>query len=181
MVKELKQLPSIDGLECSDSVKHKTKEFVRKYMSKYGDTFKRDPNDTKEYWKFSYKTLLNFMYNFYNYKPLSSISIHCCYKCGNCLQRRGCNYPCKYYLIRCNIYKCTKEIVSIEYYVNLSVLILIFLFSFPNIFLLYSRKIFWWGSITKIYLFMILLHVNNAIKFAFIITFFFNPPVPNIF
>lgn len=49
MVKELKQLQSIDLLECSESVKHKTKDFVRKYMSKYGATFKRDPNDTKEY------------------------------------------------------------------------------------------------------------------------------------
>lgn len=49
MVKELKQLHSIDALECSDSVKHKTRDFVRKYMSKYGSVFKRDPNDTKEY------------------------------------------------------------------------------------------------------------------------------------
>lgn len=50
MVKELKQLHSIEALECSDSVKHKTRDFVRKYMSKYGSVFKRDPNDTKEYW-----------------------------------------------------------------------------------------------------------------------------------
>lgn len=49
MVKELKQLHSIEALECSDSVKHKTRDFVRKYMSKYGSVFKRDPNDTKEY------------------------------------------------------------------------------------------------------------------------------------
>lgn len=49
MVKELKQLHSIDALECSDSVKHKTRDFVRKYMSKYGSIFRRDPNDTKEY------------------------------------------------------------------------------------------------------------------------------------
>jgi len=49
MVKELKQLPSIDDLHCNENVKHKTKEFVRKYMGKYGSSFKRDPNDTKEY------------------------------------------------------------------------------------------------------------------------------------
>ncbi|MPC78081.1 Histone-lysine N-methyltransferase SETD2 [Portunus trituberculatus] len=49
MVKELKQLHSIEALECSESVKHKTRDFVRKYMSKYGSVFKRDPNDTKEY------------------------------------------------------------------------------------------------------------------------------------
>lgn len=49
MVKELKQLHSIEALECSDSVKHKTRDFVRKYMAKYGPVFKRDPNDTKEY------------------------------------------------------------------------------------------------------------------------------------
>lgn len=49
MVKELKQLHSIEALDCSDSVKHKTRDFVRKYMSKYGSVFKRDPNDTKEY------------------------------------------------------------------------------------------------------------------------------------
>ncbi|KAA0197663.1 hypothetical protein HAZT_HAZT000597 [Hyalella azteca] len=49
MVKELKQLPSIDDLDCSESVKHKTKDFVRKYMAKYGTSFKRDPLDTKEY------------------------------------------------------------------------------------------------------------------------------------
>ncbi|KAF2368332.1 WW domain [Trinorchestia longiramus] len=49
MVKELKQLPSIEDLDCSESVKHKTKDFVRKYMAKYGTSFKRDPLDTKEY------------------------------------------------------------------------------------------------------------------------------------
>ena len=49
MVKELKQLSCIDELDCTDSVKHKTRDFVRKYMGKYGEIFKRDPNDTKEY------------------------------------------------------------------------------------------------------------------------------------
>lgn len=49
MIKELKQLHSVEDLECNDSVKYKTKDFVRKYMSKYGHEFKRDPTDTKEY------------------------------------------------------------------------------------------------------------------------------------
>ncbi|KAK7065809.1 Histone-lysine N-methyltransferase setd2 [Halocaridina rubra] len=49
MIKELKQLHSVEDLECNDSVKYKTKDFVRKYMSKYGEEFKRDPTDTKEY------------------------------------------------------------------------------------------------------------------------------------
>ena len=49
MLKELKQVPSIEALHCSDSVKHKTQQFVDKYMKKFGQVFYRDPNDTKEY------------------------------------------------------------------------------------------------------------------------------------
>jgi len=49
LVKELKQLGSVEALDCSDSVKHKTRDFVRKYLAKYGAAFRRDPSDTREY------------------------------------------------------------------------------------------------------------------------------------
>ena len=49
MAKELKQLNSIEELDCTDSVKHKTREYVKKYMGKYGHKYKREIDDTKEY------------------------------------------------------------------------------------------------------------------------------------
>merc|ERR1712117_180696 len=41
--KELKQCRRIEDLKCSDSVKKKTAEFVKKYMSKFGEGYKRSP------------------------------------------------------------------------------------------------------------------------------------------
>ncbi|CAL4069399.1 unnamed protein product, partial [Meganyctiphanes norvegica] len=49
MVKELRQLPNMESLEFSESVKNKTRDFINKYMKKFGNVFKRDPNDTKDY------------------------------------------------------------------------------------------------------------------------------------
>lgn len=41
MMKELKQCVSIQKLECTNSVKNKAKEFVKKYMAKFGPVYKR--------------------------------------------------------------------------------------------------------------------------------------------
>jgi histone-lysine N-methyltransferase SETD2 len=41
--KELKHCTRIEDLKCSDSVKKKTAEFVRKYMSKFAEGYKRSP------------------------------------------------------------------------------------------------------------------------------------------
>ncbi|XP_040077122.1 uncharacterized protein LOC8040733 isoform X3 [Ixodes scapularis] len=39
MAKELKHCKNVEDLECNDNVKHKAKEFVHKYMAKYGPLF----------------------------------------------------------------------------------------------------------------------------------------------
>lgn len=46
MLKELKHIPSIEDLTCTDSVKSKAREFVRKYMSKFGEEYLRDDMDS---------------------------------------------------------------------------------------------------------------------------------------
>lgn len=48
MLKELKHCQNIEDLICTESVKSKAKEFVRKYMSKFGDTYNK-PKDDLEY------------------------------------------------------------------------------------------------------------------------------------
>ncbi|XP_066900749.1 histone-lysine N-methyltransferase SETD2 [Halyomorpha halys] len=45
MVKELKHCASVEELECNDNVKHKARDFIRKYMSKFGPIYKRSPDD----------------------------------------------------------------------------------------------------------------------------------------
>lgn len=45
MLKELKHISNIEELTCTDSVKAKAKEFVRKYMSKFGGEYQRDELD----------------------------------------------------------------------------------------------------------------------------------------
>lgn len=45
MLKEIKQCDTIEDLTVTDSVKIKAKEFVRKYMSKFGDTYQRPKDD----------------------------------------------------------------------------------------------------------------------------------------
>jgi len=44
MTKELKHTSRIEDLKCNERVKKKTSEFVRKYMSKFGEEYKRSPN-----------------------------------------------------------------------------------------------------------------------------------------
>ena len=44
MIKELKHCRKIEDLVCNDSVKLKAKEFIRKYMLKFGETYVR-PTD----------------------------------------------------------------------------------------------------------------------------------------
>ena len=43
MTKELKHCNRIEDLRCSESVKKKTTEYVRKYMLKFGENYKRSP------------------------------------------------------------------------------------------------------------------------------------------
>lgn len=43
LTKELKHCPRIEDLKCSESVKKKTTEYVKKYMLKFGEAYKRSP------------------------------------------------------------------------------------------------------------------------------------------
>ncbi|XP_014210981.1 probable histone-lysine N-methyltransferase CG1716 isoform X2 [Copidosoma floridanum] len=45
LAKELKHCKSVDELECNDNVKHKAKDFVRKYMSKFGAVYQKTDED----------------------------------------------------------------------------------------------------------------------------------------
>ncbi|XP_075721254.1 uncharacterized protein LOC119165735 isoform X3 [Rhipicephalus microplus] len=42
MAKELKHCKNVEDLECNDNVKHKAKEFIQKYMAKYGPVYRKD-------------------------------------------------------------------------------------------------------------------------------------------
>ncbi|RWS30302.1 putative histone-lysine N-methyltransferase-like protein [Leptotrombidium deliense] len=48
MVKELKHCKTIEELSCNDTVKHKAKDYVRKYMAKQGPVFKIDALEDKD-------------------------------------------------------------------------------------------------------------------------------------
>lgn len=41
LAKELKHCKSVDELQCNDNVKHKAKDFVRKYMNKFGAVYQK--------------------------------------------------------------------------------------------------------------------------------------------
>ncbi|CAG9771752.1 unnamed protein product [Ceutorhynchus assimilis] len=45
MVKEIKHLATIDDLVCNDNVKSKAREFIKKYMSKFGEVYYRRPDE----------------------------------------------------------------------------------------------------------------------------------------
>uniref|UniRef100_A0A1B6I2E0 Set2 Rpb1 interacting domain-containing protein n=2 Tax=Homalodisca liturata TaxID=320908 RepID=A0A1B6I2E0_9HEMI len=45
MLKELKHCRSVDELECNDNVKHKARDFIKKYMAKFGPTYQRPDDD----------------------------------------------------------------------------------------------------------------------------------------
>lgn len=45
MLKELKHCKHIEDLTCNESVKSKSKEFIKKYMAKFGDTYSRPKDD----------------------------------------------------------------------------------------------------------------------------------------
>lgn len=40
MVKELKHCKNIEDLSCSETVKHKAKDYVKKYMAKQGSVYR---------------------------------------------------------------------------------------------------------------------------------------------
>lgn len=48
MLKELKYCNNVTLLEVTDSVKNKAREYIKKYMSKFGKTYVRDENE-KDY------------------------------------------------------------------------------------------------------------------------------------
>lgn len=45
LAKELRHCKSIDELQCNENVKHKAKDFVRKYMSKFGPVYSKSTDD----------------------------------------------------------------------------------------------------------------------------------------
>nr|XP_054752498.1 histone-lysine N-methyltransferase SETD2-like [Lytechinus pictus] len=45
MAKELKHCRNIEDLEVNENVKHKAKEYIKKYMGRYGKLYKKDPAD----------------------------------------------------------------------------------------------------------------------------------------
>lgn len=42
MGKEIKQCKSVEHLSCNEAVKHKTKDYVKKYMSRFGPFYKTE-------------------------------------------------------------------------------------------------------------------------------------------
>lgn len=48
MLKELKHCNNVSFLEVTDSVKNKAREYIKKYMSKFGKIYVRDENE-KDY------------------------------------------------------------------------------------------------------------------------------------
>lgn len=42
MAKELKHCKNVEDLECNENVKHKAREFINKYMAKYGPVYRKD-------------------------------------------------------------------------------------------------------------------------------------------
>ncbi|XP_046385878.1 uncharacterized protein LOC124155803 isoform X2 [Ischnura elegans] len=49
MLKELKHCRSVGDLECNENVKHKARDFVRKYMLKFGAVYKRPTSDREDH------------------------------------------------------------------------------------------------------------------------------------
>lgn len=45
MLKELKHCRSVEDLECNDNVKHKARDFIKKYMAKFGPVYQRPSDD----------------------------------------------------------------------------------------------------------------------------------------
>lgn len=45
LAKELKHCKSVDELQCNENVIHKAKDFVRKYMSKFGAVYQKGTDE----------------------------------------------------------------------------------------------------------------------------------------
>lgn len=45
LAKELKHCKSVDELQCNENVKHKARDFVRKYMSKFGAVYQKGTDE----------------------------------------------------------------------------------------------------------------------------------------
>lgn len=48
LLKELKHCQNVEELSCNESVKVKAKDFIRKYMAKFGEVYLR-PKDEMDY------------------------------------------------------------------------------------------------------------------------------------
>lgn len=48
MLKEIKHIDKIEDLVCTENVKGKAKEYIRKYMSKFGENYQKR-NDEPDY------------------------------------------------------------------------------------------------------------------------------------
>ncbi|KAG8181931.1 hypothetical protein JTE90_000042 [Oedothorax gibbosus] len=46
MAKELKHCKNVEDLECNENVKHKARDYIHKYMSKFGPVYKKDKYDS---------------------------------------------------------------------------------------------------------------------------------------
>jgi len=46
MLKELKHCQGVDDLQCNDSVKVKARDFIKKYMAKFGEEYTRQADWT---------------------------------------------------------------------------------------------------------------------------------------
>lgn len=46
MDKESKHCKSVDDLKCTDTVKHKAKDYVKKYMGRYGTNYKPETTNS---------------------------------------------------------------------------------------------------------------------------------------
>lgn len=49
MLKEIKHCENIEELICTESVKVKAKEFVRKYMSKFGKIYQKPKDEVDNF------------------------------------------------------------------------------------------------------------------------------------
>lgn len=45
MLKELKHVRTVDDLQYNDNVKHKARDFIKKYMAKFGAVFHKRDDD----------------------------------------------------------------------------------------------------------------------------------------
>lgn len=50
MAKELKHCKSVEDLECNDNVKQKARDYIHKYMSRYGPLYRKEKSISFDEW-----------------------------------------------------------------------------------------------------------------------------------